>query len=84
MSRDITSKRLLYIKGALFLLLGLLAGGILLVEYFTLTHLVLLGICVWAFCRAYYFVFYVIQHYIDPQYRFAGLMDFLKYLRRRK
>ena len=36
-------------------------------------------ICVWASCRAYYFAFYVIQHYVDPSYRFSGLIDFFRY-----
>lgn len=36
-------------------------------------------ITIWAFCRAYYFAFYVIEHYVDPHYRFAGLVDFLYY-----
>ncbi len=84
MGPDIKSAKMLYLKGALFIVLGLLAGGILLYEYHSFSHVVLLGICVWAFCRAYYFAFYVIQHYVDPEYRFAGLLDFVQYLRRKK
>ena len=33
----------------------------------------LLAVSVWAFCRAYYFAFYVIERYVDPTYRFSGL-----------
>lgn len=84
MGPDIKSTRLLYVKGALFLLLGVLAGGLLLYEYFSWRHLVLLAIVVWAFSRAYYFAFYVVQHYADPGYKFAGLLDFFTYLARRK
>jgi hypothetical protein len=40
---------------------------------------VLLVIAIWCFCRVYYFAFYVIEHYVDPGYRFAGLVDFMKY-----
>jgi len=29
-------------------------------------------------------VFYVIQHYVDPNFRFAGLWAFLKYELRRR
>jgi len=29
-------------------------------------------------------VFYVIQHYIDPHYRFSGLIDFCLYLAHRQ
>jgi hypothetical protein len=32
--------------------------------------------------RAYYFAFYVIQHYVDPGYRFSGLFSFLRYFLR--
>ena len=38
----------------------------------------LLAVAIWAFCRAYYFAFYVIDHYIDPSQRYAGLVDFLR------
>lgn len=81
---DIKSARLIYLKGGLFLLLGVLCAALLLLEHFSLRTLALLLICIWAFCRFYYFVFYVIQHYVDPGYRFSGLFDFLRYLARRK
>ena len=45
---------------------------------------VYLALTVWAFCRAYYFTFYVIKHYIEPNYRFAGLLAFVQYLFRRR
>jgi hypothetical protein len=82
--RDITSPTWLYIKGALFLLTGLLASFLLLVESPTIQTAILLGIAVWSFCRLYYFAFYVIEHYIDPGYRFAGLTDFARYLVRQR
>ena len=33
----------------------------------------------WAWCRFYYFMFYVIEHYVDGNFRFAGVVDFLKH-----
>ena len=81
---DIHDPRLLYAKGLLFLLGGLLAAGLLLAESFSWKVAVLLAIAVWCFARAYYFAFYVIEHYIDPTYKFAGLTDFLCYLLRRR
>ncbi len=45
---------------------------------------ILLALMVWAFARAYYFAFYVIGKYVDPQYRFSGLLSFLRYLLRRR
>jgi hypothetical protein len=82
--RDITSPRWLYAKGVLFLVCGLFASALLLVESPTLRTAFLLVIAVWSFCRLYYFAFYVIEHYIDPEYKFAGLTDFARYLGRRR
>lgn len=77
---DLQSHRLIILKGILFLCCGLLAGGILLIERHDLKTVVLLLLTVWCFCRFYYFAFYVIEHYVDSQFRFAGLGDFAHYL----
>ena len=77
---DIRSPKLLYLKGALFLLLGVLAAGLLLAEHADWKFAALLALAIWSFARAYYFAFYVIEHYIDPGYKFAGLWDFARYL----
>jgi hypothetical protein len=45
----------------------------------TLRVAVLLTICVWASCRAYYFAFYCIEKYVDARFRFAGIGSFLRY-----
>jgi hypothetical protein len=82
--RDLTNPKWMYAKATLLLLGGGLASLILLLDHPTPRTAVLLAIAVWCFCRAYYFVFYVIQHYIDPAYRFAGLVDFGRYLFRSK
>jgi hypothetical protein len=76
---DIKSPTILWIKGILFLLLALLASALLVVNAPSITVAVLLCIAIWAFCRCYYFAFYVIEHYVDPNYRFAGLLDFIRY-----
>jgi hypothetical protein len=76
---DIKSPRLLYIKGGLMLVVGLLASGLLIAEHPSLKVVFLLVLAIWGFSRAYYFAFYVIEHYVDPSYKFAGLVDFLKY-----
>lgn len=82
--RDITSPGWLYIKGGLFLATGLLASALLLIESPTIRTAFLLAMAVWSFCRMYYFAFYVIEHYIDPGYKFAGLTDFARYVIRRR
>ncbi len=77
---DITNIRLIYVKGILFLVTGLAAAGILLVQHPELTFAFLLVVAIWCLARFYYFAFYVIQHYVDDQYRFAGLGSFVAYL----
>jgi hypothetical protein len=77
---DIKSPTLLYLKGLLFLLLGVLACAAILLWYPHWQLALLLALAIWSFCRAYYFAFYVIQHYIDPQFRYAGLVEFMRYL----
>ncbi len=76
---DIHNPRWLYVKGALLLAVGILASTILIIDRPTLRTAALLAIAIWGFSRAYYFAFYVVQHYIDPSYRFAGLFDFARY-----
>ena len=77
---DIRSPRLLYFKGGLMLATGILSAGLLLWEHPDLRTTGLLGVSIWGFCRAYYFAFYVVQQYIDPGHRFAGLAAFVRYL----
>ena len=77
---DISDPRLLYLKGLLFLVLGLLCAGLIVLRLPELQVVVLLA--VWAFARAYYFAFYVIERYVDPSFKFAGLGSFVVYLLR--
>jgi len=81
---DIKSPKLIYLKGFLFLVAGLLASAGLLLEHPTLRTALLLAIAIWSFCRLYYFAFYVIEKYVDPSYRFTGLGPFLLYLLRKR
>jgi len=81
---DLENPKLMWLKAALLLLIGLIAGALVWVESPHLRTGALLALCIWGFCRAYYFTFYVIQHYIDPKYRFAGLLDFVRYWMGRK
>ena len=82
--KDLTNPAWIKAKGILFLLLGLLSGMLLLVEHPSLKIAALLMLTIWCFCRSYYFAFYVIEHYVDPAYRFSGLLSFAAYLIRRR
>ncbi|RYG93814.1 MAG: hypothetical protein EON58_17570 [Alphaproteobacteria bacterium] len=77
---DLTDRRWLFAKGWLFLVLGILALGSLLALHPGWAEAALLGVGTWAFCRWYYFCFYVIERYVDPTFPFAGLWSFLSYL----
>src|SRR5262245_9784164 len=77
---ELKSTHLIFLKGFLFLLLGCIAAVLIIAEHPEFKTGVLLGIATWAFCRCYYFAFYVIEHYVDPRYRFAGIMSFLVYV----
>ena len=86
MRTDITDPRLLYLKALLFLLGGGLASALILLEHPEWKLAALLALVVWCFARAYYFAFYVIEHYVDDGYKFAGLGSLVRYLldRRRR
>lgn len=77
--KDLTDPFWIKLKGGLFLLLGVMATGLILLEHPSVKLAGLLVLAVWCFCRFYYFAFYVIQHYVDPGFRFSGLWSFAKY-----
>lgn len=77
---DLKNPRWIILKGFLFLFVGMFAAALLLFEAPHLRVAILMAISIWAFCRFYYFAFYVIEHYVDGQYRFAGLFAFARYM----
>jgi len=78
--KEITSPTSIKIKGFLFLFLGLLSAGLLVFECPSLRVAALLAVAIWSFCRFYYFAFYVIEHYVDPNFRFSGIVSFARHL----
>ncbi len=78
--RDLQSHRWMWIKAVLFLVIGVVSCALILVEYPDLRVAALLLLAIWAFCRAYYFAFYVIEKYIDPSYRFSGIFSAVRFL----
>ena len=82
--KDITNLRWIKFKGILFLVVGMLSFGLIVVAHPQVENVLLLCITVWCFCRFYYFAFYVIERYIDSSYRFSGLWSFARYLFSRK
>ena len=81
---DLKDPRLIYLKGFLFFLGSVLAAGTLLLEHASWRTAFLLALAIWCSARFYYFMFYVIEHYVDSKYRFAGLWSFVVYLFRQR
>lgn len=80
--KDLTSATWIKVKGILFLLLGLAAATLLILENLSWKVAGLLALVIWCFCRFYYFAFYVIEKYVDSNYKFSGLWSFACYLMR--
>ena len=81
---DLKQAKWMYLKALLFFVAGLVASAGLLLERPDARTAFLLAVAIWSFCRLYYFAFYVIEHYIDGDYRFDGIYAFLLYLWRRR
>lgn len=79
----LTSPTWIKAKGLLFLLIGIVAATLIVVGNPTWQTALLLALAIWSFCRFYYFAFYVIEKFVDPTYKFSGLIAFVKYLLRR-
>lgn len=77
--KDLTNPFWIKLKGLMFLGIGIAAGVLLFLDNPTLRTAILLVVTVWSFCRAYYFAFYVIEKYVDPGYKFSGLISFVRY-----
>ena len=76
---DLKNPTVIVMKGALFFLTGLLAAGELIVESPSIQTAILIAITAWCFARFYYFAFYVLEHYVDPHYRYSGLGSMLRF-----
>ena len=81
---DLRAPGLMYLKAVLFVVIGLMSAGMLLWDSSHVRTAVLLALAIWASARAYYFAFYVIERYIDPSYRFAGLFSAVRYVIKRR
>ena len=82
--KDLANPFWIKLKGILFLFIGIVAVVLLFLDDPTLKTTVLLAVAVWSFCRFYYFAFYVIEKYVDPGYKFSGLISFARHLFERR
>jgi len=82
--KDLSSPFWIKLKGILFLLIGVVAAALVLLDNLKWQTALYLALAIWSFCRFYYFAFYVIGKYVDPTYKFSGLFSFAKYLFQRR
>lgn len=80
----LSSRTRIVAKGMLFAAIARLAATLILLEKPSVTRAVLLALLVWAWCRFYYVLFYVLERYVDPTLRYAGMVAMLAALRRRR
>jgi hypothetical protein len=78
--KDLTNPTWIKLKGLLFLVIGIVSVILVFLDSPRWQTGALLAVAVWSFCRAYYFAFYVIEKYVDPGYKFSGLISFVKHL----
>jgi len=81
---DLKSPLLIYLKGWLFLVILLVSTSLLLFMTQDWITVILVLLIIWSCARFYYFMFYVIERYVDPEYRFAGIVSFVRYLLRER
>lgn len=79
---DIKSKRIIVLKGLLFMLVAAASGAALIANSPSFTVAALVLILIWASARSYYFLFYVLEKYVDSSLKYAGLLGLLKSIRR--
>lgn len=73
MGPDLKHSGWMYFKALCFVLIVLVSAAGLLLPEFRWRTLALICLLVWSSARLYYFCFYVIERYIDPSFRFAGI-----------
>ena len=81
---DLKSKNWIIAKGVMFFGISVTTGALIFIEMPTLKLAALLILLVWASCRFYYFLFYVLEKYVDPTLRYAGLWDLMMGMKRRR
>jgi hypothetical protein len=75
---DLESKRWIVAKGIMFLVIAATAAALMLFESPSARTAALLVLLVWASCRFYYFMFYVLERYVDPRLRYAGIIAMIR------
>lgn len=81
---DLKSGAAIVFKGVLFFLLVALSGVLLVFQAPHYRTVVLVLVLVWSSARFYYFLFYVLERYVDPSLKYSGILSLAKALRFRR
>ncbi|MBL8933452.1 MAG: hypothetical protein JNM69_02805 [Archangium sp.] len=84
MTGDLTDKRWIVAKGLLFFAIVAVSGALSIIEDDRRVRGALVALLVWSSARSYYFLFYVLERYVGIEGRYAGLLDLITRLRRRR
>ena len=69
------------LKFVLFSIVSIFGFTLMLIlNEFDILFIIILVATIWSCSRIYYFLFYVIHKFFDPQYKFSGLFHFILYL----
>ena len=74
---DLKNKKLIVLKGVLFLLVLCAAFATIVVLTRDWLIFALLIMVVWSSMRFYYFLFYVLERYVNPKLKYAGICALL-------
>jgi hypothetical protein len=81
LSKDLTP-RMIVIKGLLFILIAAVSGVGIVIYSPRIEIFVLVLILIWASARSYYFLFYVLEKYVDPKLQYTGLIDLIRKMKK--
>jgi hypothetical protein len=82
LGRDLQDPKWMCFKAIGFVVIGLFACTFILLAIPRWDIAAYLALAIWSFARAYYFAFYVIERYVDPTYRFDGIVSAIRHLRK--
>ena len=78
--RNLTNPVLIHLKGWLFLAILIFSIALLLFRLAGWESVLLLALVVWSSARFYYYLFYVIENYVDAEFRFSGVISALRFM----
>lgn len=78
LSEDLTDRRWIVLKGWLFVVCGLLAAALILIQSPSFLTALLLAVCTWAFSRWTYFLYNVMPTYVNSEFRYQGMRSLFR------